>query len=231
MMLADARGVSIDLGGQSGGARLRAEDLAAVTGLYNAWDSSAENRRNPLQANELAQQIWYVLDRAMTNYYTGTTDIVLVGGDDIIPFYRVPDEVPLATENNYYNTLKATAQLQDDSPLAGSLFYHFIQTDNFYADRSPTPWRGRALYIPDLGIGRLVEQPAEIMRYLNSYLTPNQYVIDASQSNGAALVTGYDFMSDQANAIAATLDGYGFKPSGVLGTKRNARYADQLHDH
>ncbi len=218
--LPNARGISIDLSGGGGGTRLLPDDLAAVTSLYTAWDSSAENRRNPLQANELAQQIWYVLDRAVTNYYTGTTDIVLVGGDDIIPFYRVPDEVPLATESFYYNTLSSQGVLAHDSPLAGSLFYHFIQTDNFYADRSPTPWRGRALYIPDLGIGRLVEQPAEIMHYLNSYLDPNQYVIDAGNTNGAALVTGYDFMSDQANAIASTLDGYGFNPGGTLGASQ-----------
>src|SRR4029079_2918662 len=43
-------------------------------------------------------------------------------------------------------------------------------------------------------------------------------VIDAGNSDGAALVAGYDFMNDQANAIASTLDGYGFKPSGELGT-------------
>ena len=114
-MLPDARGVSIDLGGQSGGARLLPDDLAAVTSLYTAWDSSTENRRNPLLANELAQQIWYVLDRAITNYYTGTTDIVLVGGDDIIPFYRVPDEVPLANESDYYTSLKRNGAIANDS--------------------------------------------------------------------------------------------------------------------
>jgi hypothetical protein len=113
--------------------------------------------------------------------------------------------------------LNAQGAIANNTPLAGSLFYHFIQTDNFYADRSPTPWHGRALYLPDLGIGRLVEQPAEIMHYLNSYLAPNQYVTDAGNSDGAALVTGYDFMNDQANAIASTLDGYGFDPGGVLG--------------
>jgi parallel beta helix pectate lyase-like protein len=217
MTLPDARGVSIDLGGGGTGAQLLPDDIAALNSQYMAWDSNANSRRNPLQANELAQQIWYVLDRAVTNYYTGTTDIVLVGGDDIIPFYRVPDEVPLANESAYYNNLKRSGVIADDSALAGSLLYHFIQTDNFYADRAPTPWRGRALYLPDLGIGRLVEQPAEIMHYLNSYLTPNQYVIDASNTNGAALVTGYDFLSDQANAISSMLDDYGFKPGGTLG--------------
>src|SRR5262249_19702899 len=220
MTLAGARGVSIDLGGGGAGAQLYPDDLAAVSSLYDAWDSTPENRRNPLQANELAQQIWYVLDRAITNYYTGTTDIVLVGGDDIIPFYRVPDEVPLASESAYYNSLNHKGVIANDSPLAGSLFYHFIQTDNFYADRAPTPWRGRALYLPDLGIGRLVERPSEIMHYLNGYVLSNNYTVNARDKAGAALVTGYDFLTDQANALSSTLQLYGFDPKGTLGASQ-----------
>jgi hypothetical protein len=216
MTLPDARGVAIDLSSTT----LLPDDLAAVNNQYAAWDSSTENRRNPLQANELAQQLWYVLDRAITNYYTGTTDIVLVGGDDIIPFYRVPDEVPLANESAYYTSLKRDSVLAEDSALAGSLFYHFMQTDNFYADRAPTPWRGRALFLPDLGIGRLVERPSEIMHYLGGYLTQNDFTVDASGSTGAALVTGYDFLTDQANALSGTLTQYGFDPNGTLGTSR-----------
>ena len=79
---------------------------------------------------------------------------MLIGGDDMIPFFRVPDETTIANESDYYNELRSpalgggTPPLNDKNSLAGSLFYHFIQTDNFYADRKPTPWRGRALYIP-----------------------------------------------------------------------------------
>ncbi|MEP7190041.1 MAG: hypothetical protein ABI901_12690, partial [Roseiflexaceae bacterium] len=220
MTLPDALGVGIDLGDAGTGATLLPDDLAAVNSQYAAWDSSTENRRNPLQANELAQQLWYVLDRAITNYYTGTSDIVLVGGDDIIPFYRVPDEVPLANESAYYTTLKRDGVLAEDSALAGSLFYHFMQTDNFYADRAPTPWRGRALFLPDLGVGRLVERPSEIMHYLGGYLTQSDFTVDASGNAGAALVTGYDFLTDQANALSSTLTQYGFSPNGTLGTSR-----------
>jgi hypothetical protein len=220
MALPDARGIGIDLGVAGNGAILLPDDLTALNSQYAAWDSDADSRRNPLQANELAQQLWYVLDRAIANYYTGTTDIVLVGGDDIIPFYRVPDEVPLANESAYYTTLKRSGLIADDSALAGSLFYHFMQTDNFYADRAPTPWRGRALFLPDLGVGRLVERPSEIMHYLGGYLTQNDFTVDASGSAGAALVTGYDFLTDQANALSSTLKLYGFDPNGTLGTSR-----------
>jgi hypothetical protein len=181
-------------------------------------------------ANPVAQQIWNVLDRALTSYYPAA-NLVLVGGDDIIPFYRIPDETLRSHEGDYYAQLKATGKLVDAAPLAASLRGRFILTDNFYADRQPTPWRGRALYLPDLGIGRLVERPAEIMRYLDAYSAPENYIVQgdsaAAGHAGAALVTGYDFMKDQADAIASQLDAYGFKASGTLGASPRL---DQLNN-
>jgi hypothetical protein len=204
------KGAGIDLS-----AALQPADANALTALYNLWDAAPDQ---PLRANEVAQQIFNILNRAITSYYRNTTDIVIVGGDAIIPFYRVPDETQFGNESQYAATLRATGAAKQNSALDGSLFYHFIQTDNFYADRDPTPWRGRALYLPDMGIGRLVEHPTDIMHYLNGYLASSDYTIDASTSSGAALVTGYSFLTDQANAIANTLKTYGFNPNGTLGT-------------
>ena len=125
--------------------------------------------------------------------------------------------------------------LNSGQPLYGSLFYRFIQTDNFYADRKPTPWRGRALFLPDLAIGRLVESPTDINHYLNGYLTAisNPYTIRgdlAYTPNPAhfagALVTGYDFTTDEAQAIGGLYQQYGFKlngsPSRQLRAERHA---------
>ncbi len=48
-----------------------------------------------------------------------------------------------------------------------------------------------------------------------------KYVIAADQTSGAnaaaAFVTGYDFLSDQATAVADRLTGFGFAPGGTLG--------------
>ena len=146
---------------------------------------------------------------------------MIVGGDNIIPFYRVPDETMIANEGDYAQQL-GTGVLNPTQPLHSSLFYHFIQTDNFYADRKPTPWRGRAIYIPDLAIGRLVESPADINRYLDGYIATNSYTIRgdlAYTPNPAhyagAFVTGYDFMTDQALAIGSLYQQYGFKLNGT----------------
>ena len=218
----------IDLGAiptASAAASLRATltltDSIDLTALYNQWDGAPPQ---PLLSNEVAQQLWYVLDYALTQVYTGTTSIVLVGGDDLLPFYRVPDETDLANESDYYYDLtrdspQATGVLSTETALAGSLYHSFIQTDNFYADRKPTPWRGRALYLPDLGIGRLVERPTDIMHYLSSYLASDKYTIDAQQSgsaNAGVLVTGYSYLVDQADAITSILSTYNIGLKGTV---------------
>jgi Peptidase family C25 len=211
-------GTSIDLSNAKN--QLPTAVAGSLANLYAAWDQAA-HRPMPSYANQVAQQIRAILNRAITSYYTGTTDIVLIGGDEIIPFYRAPDETAIAPESDYYRELLTTNALSTTAPLAGSLGGNFVQTDDFYADREPTLWRGRALYIPDLGIGRLVERPTDIVRYLNAY-AGSDYTIAADQTAdpragrkaGAALVTGYDYVIDQANAIRDQLVTYGFPDHG-----------------
>jgi hypothetical protein len=188
-----------------------------LTGLYTQWDNNATN---PLMANEVAQEIWFILDTLIKTRYVNIENIALVGGDDIIPFYRVPDETTIANEADYAQQLGASV-LNSSRPLYGSLFYRFIQTDNMYADRKPTPWRGRALFLPDLAIGRLVESPRDILRYLDGYITTNSYTIRGDLAftpnpahYSSALVTGYDFTIDEAQAIGGLYQQYGFKLNG-----------------
>ncbi len=188
-LMTASSGIAIDL---SSTFQISITNVNALNALYEQWDPSSptslsapvESYSQPLLANEVAQQIWYILDRAITDYYSGTTDLVLVGGDDLIPFYRIQDETTIANERDYYNELTAMGALNPESPLAGSLFYQFVQTDNFYADRPPTPWRGRALYIPDLASSRLVESPTDIVHYLDAQFS--SYTIRADDQTGAA---------------------------------------------
>ena len=224
-LMADSRGIALDLSAL--GAPISYGDVDRLANLYSEWDN---NPTQPLYANEVAQQIWYIVERAIRDYYPSVENIVIVGGDDVIPFYRVPDETTLANEAEYDAQLRASpkAGYVTNSALSGSMFYRMMMTDDFYADRQPTAWRGRALYLPDLAIGRLVEQPADILAYLNSFRNSpdqNPYVIrgdrfddeqiplvraDPPVHTGSAMVTGYDFLSDQADQIAARLRTYGF---------------------
>ena len=140
--------------------------------LYSQWNT---DKGQPLLANEVARQIWYILDAAIANYYPNVENIVLVGGDYVIPFFRVPDETKISNEGDYYSQLtsagalntSAAARTRPTSAAAPSTA--IIQTDNYYADRRPTPWRGRGLYLPELAIGRLVETTDDIWHYLKAY--------------------------------------------------------------
>jgi hypothetical protein len=222
-----ARGVLMDLSGQATGSILSTTNTLTMSQLCSQWAAALDQ---PLLANEVAQQIWYFIDGAIKNYYPNVRNIVIVGGDTIIPFYRIPDETDVANESTYYQELVAAGGFNPNYPVGGSLRYHFIQTDNFYGDRRPTPWRGRGLYLPDLAVGRLVETPLDIYTYLSPYvyvptfpgpvLSPFTIRADRADAGhtGAAMVTGYDFLSDQAYKIAQRLRSYGFSPSGTLGT-------------
>ena len=67
----------------------------------------------------------------------------------------------------------------------------------------PLPMRSREFYLPQVAIGRLVETPAEVLSMVNSFLA------DSVIEPGDALVTGYDFLIDQANTITASLAAQG----------------------
>jgi hypothetical protein len=203
------------------GCVFQGNDVNHLKTLYQEWDNNADQ---PLYANEVAQQIWYMIDALITQKFPSIEYLVIVGGDNIIPFYRVPDETTLTNESTYFQQQRDNqgSLFANNTPLRGSLFYNFIQTDNFYADRQPTPWRGRALYIPDLAIGRLVEHPADINRYLTT--TNNDLLsvllelvgsllsaLTTSSNPGSAFVSGYDFLDDQANAVSSQLAALGFQ--------------------
>ncbi|HEX9369796.1 MAG TPA: tetratricopeptide repeat protein, partial [Roseiflexaceae bacterium] len=226
--------------------RTLAQVLLRDGDVAGAWDelerslailraaASAHEAARTLLANEVARQIWFILDRAIKSYYPAVENVVLVGGDNVIPFFRVPDETLISNESDYYGQLSSQAlglppPLPSDAGtpgkpatgLEGSLFYHTIQTDNYYGDRAFTPWRGRGLYLPDLAVGRLVETPEDIDSYLKAYdaygANFSGYTVNADRAipgrYGSAYVTGYDFLKDEATAIAGLYGQYGFDPN------------------
>ena len=110
----------------------------------------------------------------------------------MIPQRRLVDEALIANERTY-------ADIAHTSQISSALAARYLLSDDYYAGLLPLPWRGRELYLPQISSGRLVESPSEIVAALNAYLA--QPVITPTN----ALVTGYDFLIDEANAISATL--------------------------
>ncbi|MCB0034362.1 MAG: thrombospondin type 3 repeat-containing protein, partial [Anaerolineales bacterium] len=87
----------------------------------------------------------------------------------------------------------------DNEALRAAGEYRYYLSDDYYAASLPIPANGRELYIPQYGLGRLVETPEEIMTMLNTFLA------DDTLAPETALVTGYDFLLDQATALSDQL--------------------------
>jgi parallel beta-helix repeat protein len=174
--------------------------IKAIDDTYNLW---SENPLNPVYANLVAGSIraWLDVNRAA---YPNLEYLVIVGGDGIVPFWRVPDEVPLAHEGTYNPYLAA------GSPTGAALGERYYFTDDYYGGFSFIPWRGRGLVFPDYGIGRLVEMPGEMMAAIDAFIA------SPALEAATALVTGYEFMIDGAEAMAAPLAASGLAVTHLI---------------
>ncbi len=122
--------------------------------------------------------------------------IVIVGNDDVIPFFRHPDEAMLANESGY------VPPVRDNTASQASLKLGYVLSQDRYAARINLSQKAHKLPVPELGIGRLVETPADIMRMIDAYLSTPDGVVSPS----SALVTGYDFLEDVARDVQGELE-------------------------
>ena len=170
---------------------------ANVHAAFLAWEAGS-NRCDPLKARDVSSAISTLLD-GITAAHPGIQNVVMVGGDDLIPFGRVADTTRLANERDF------AQELTGNNELVASARGGWMLTDDVYVDRSPVQVGTGELYVPNLTIGRLVESPSEIVGALNDFVT-NAGNLDAK----TALSVGYDFLSDGATEVKAALEANGF---------------------
>ena len=143
--------------------------------------------------------------------------IVIIGNDDVIPFFRHPDQALLANERNYVPpVLDATAS-------QASLRLGYVLSQDRYGATVELSSKIDTLPIPDLAVGRLVETPEQIVTMLDAYLSTTDGVVDTPDS---ALVSGYDFLEDAANAIASEFSSGLGNPATTLITPRDVAPTD-----
>ncbi len=182
---------------------VQVENDATVAAAYAAWDADPTSTA---RANAVAEAIKAVVDAQWASY-PDLEYLVIVGDDRVVPFRRVLDQTR-HPESNYGSVSSASttgAALRDDMTL----------TDDYYADAVPTipgspDWDGHDLYIPDLGTGRLVETPDEIVAQIDAFLA------DDGVTAGDAIVTAYDFLEDGAQAVCNELSGDGLTTDCTL---------------
>jgi parallel beta-helix repeat protein len=181
--------------GRVEGLVVQVEEDAEVADAYATWDLDPTSTA---AANGVAEAIKAVVD-ARWAVYPALEYLVVVGDDRIIPFRRVPDQVPDFRDREHsYN------HVSPNSTVGAALADDMTLTDDYYGDAVPTvpdddDWEGHDLYIPDLGIGRLIETPTEIIGQIDTFLSGGEI------ATGTAIVTGYDFLQDSAQAICDEL--------------------------
>ncbi|MBI4338611.1 MAG: hypothetical protein HY680_01515, partial [Chloroflexi bacterium] len=171
---------------------VRGKIIFLPSGLYDGWDSNpcSIDAVNGLTAS-IQAEVQSQLSANPTIKY-----VVIVGSDDVVPYRRVPDETVISNERYYL----IGSFLRPGSPLYTSVRQGYNLTDDYYVDRNPSPWQGRLLYLPDVPIGRLVETPQEIRNTAEAFLGS-----DGLLRRSSAFISGYDFFTDGAAAMADAL--------------------------
>jgi YVTN family beta-propeller protein len=203
----------LNLASAVSGTLVNLDNYPDTRAAYVQWDS-AQGRESARAANVTADVIKAKLNDLLTHYYTQTEYLVIAGGDNVIPFRRVPDAALIANERSYF------AGVDGGSPMAARLRQGYYLSDDFYAGYHPLPGRADVVYLPEYAIGRLVETPEEIGAAIDAFLASTGSVTPA-----AGLVTGYDFLIDEAAQISATLGARGVPVTPLID---DAWSADQL---
>jgi CSLREA domain-containing protein len=185
-----------------GGTILAVDNIPAVQSAYAAWDA---NSCDADAANAVVHAIGAQIDAARANN-PNIDSIVLVGDDSVLPMARIPDRTLLANEQGFGQQVESAAAGQlHDNALSGTLSDGYFLSDDAYGTARGISVDDHELFVPDVALGRLVETPTDIDNQINTYLNPqNNGTLDPSTAS-SALVTGYDFMADGAQGVAAAL--------------------------
>ncbi len=174
------------LAGEVGGVIVDLADYSHIQSLHTQAD---DNPSCPYAENLTAQAVKVVID-AYREVGNPLQYVVIAGGDNVIPFFRYPDQGMLGPEQNYEPPMRDGTQSQS------SLRLNYILGQDEYGSSTTLSLNNDSFPVPDLAVGRLVETVDEMVTVIDAYLD-NGGIIQANST----LVTGYDFLSDVADAI------------------------------
>jgi hypothetical protein len=130
--------------------------------------------------------------------------VVIIGHDDVIPFFRHPDQALLASEQNYFPPVR------DNTHSQASLRLGHVLSQDKYGAICEVSLKAGDLPLPDLAVGRIVESASEASAMLDAYLATTGGLAPPVNSS---LITGYDFLTDAAEDVQTQLqDGIGTGP-------------------
>ena len=184
----EVSGVILDLGEKLPDGTPKYKRIAAAKAQADATKDC------PYGKNILASEIKKVIDSYRAIH--PVQYLVLAGSDDVIPYYRTPDLAGLGAESEY------VPPVSDNSALEASLKNNQVLTQEPYGTTVNLSRGDHVFPLPGLAMGRLVETAGEISGMIDAYIATNGVIAPHS-----ALVTGYDFVTDAANAVKSELEG------------------------
>jgi Tol biopolymer transport system component len=152
----------------------------------------------PFAKNLVADEIKDIVDAYRAAHPGVLKYVVLVGDDSVIPFFRYPDQALLGPEQDFVPPVDRLSSSE------ASLRTNYVLGQDEYGATVVLSHGVSTLPIPDLPVGRLVETANDINLALTGFLALTGGVIPTPRSS---LVTGYDFIADASDAIAADLRG------------------------
>ncbi len=177
----------------------------AASDNWTAPQASSQFDCAPVAANAVVQAIADAIKAQKSGALSGVSSVVLVGGDDKLPFYRLPDTTTLSNEIEHSDAVGT------DNPVSASQRDRYFLSDDPYGTLNPIRWLDRSFNVPDLAVGRLVESDADISGQIGEFLT-NAGVLSPS----TALVTGYDFLADGSEQVRTSLSAAGLSTSTLI---------------
>ena len=170
----------------------------AVNSAYDYWDG------HPCSP-EAADGVVAAINKYVDQLRAGLTQlryIVIAGDDQILPMARIQDHIAVENETTFANdeTYKDSSGVLHDNQLSSALRDGYVLSDDAYGDVNPFAWLNGQAFVPDIAVGRLVEQPTDITNAIKSYISSN-----GVRTPNAAYTAGYDFNADGAQQVANTV--------------------------
>ncbi len=184
-------------------------DVQAAVATWNACPTELT------RANAVMREIGLAIDAFRAAHLDAGSNstvqnIVLLGGDEVIPSARLEDRTTVANEDGYAETFAA------GSELSTTLRQGYFLSDDPYGDVDPIPFFDRQLHIPDVPVGRLPTTPAAAARAVVRFTA-----FDGRLAPVTAATSGYDFLTDGAQQVDAALRSIpgvaGVNPPGLIG--------------
>ena len=188
-----------------------------VEALYTTWATTG--RCDVDARNAIVSAIGDIIDDISAT--RSIENIVIVGGDGVVPQAAVDDLTEFSNEDTF--ALEAIDN-NENNEIAAALGASKLLSDDPYATAAGIAIRNgdHELFVQETVIGRLVETGEQILGQLENFVTyegqldPATLPGGTTPGNATATVTGYDFLSDGAQALADELAAAGIVDTTLI---------------